>query len=455
MKLLGFDISRVSKAVPGIAKTWTDLTSTWYKPNWWQLGQSKPDANVALRSSTVYACVAVLSQEIARLRVTHFTNPELTGEIEMYKSGVTRLLTKPNSYQTRSDYFLSIMYALLMHGNSYSLATRDRRGRVIDLTPLNSNAVMPYVDPDSGDIYYSITVLDIDPGKKINPSDFIPQRNMLHIRVFTPTHPLVGVSPLVACNTSVAHGMSIQSEATRFFDNESKPAGILRTPKPLNETQAKRLREAWATGTSGINTGKVPVLDNDLQFQQMSLSAVDAQLIEQYSMTKKDIAMAYRIPLYMIGEGDSQFNNAEASQRDFVTRSLGFYIEHIEANLDDFFGFDGRTESIEFDVEGGIMRPEYNARIEGLTKGVQGGIFSPNEARHSEGKKSKDGGDDLFMQRQMVPLNLLGLDVLALGAGASNDESAEETDDNTEEDTDEKSFDNELFIEYLNERVKV
>ena len=443
MKLLGFDISRVSNVVSGITKSWTDLSTTLYKPNWWQLGQDKPDSTALFRSSAVYTCVAVIAQEIARLKVTHYTNPGLTGEKEMYKSGVTRLLNKPNNYQTRSDYFLAVMYALLMNGNSYSLVTRDSRGRIVDLSPLNSSAVMPYVDPDTGAIYYSITVLDIDPGKKINPGDFVPQRNMLHIRGFTPTHPLIGVSPLTACNISAMHGMSIQSEATRFFDNESKPAGILRTPKPLNATQAKRLREAWSSGTSGINTGKVPVLDNDLQFQQMSLSAADAQLIEQYAMTKKDIASAFRIPLYMIGEGDSQFKTAEASQRDFVTRTLGFYIEHIEASLDALFGFDGRTESIEFDVEGGIMRPEYNARIEGLAKGVQGGIFTPNEARATEGKPEIDGGDAAYMQRQMVPLNLLGLDVLAMGdnSEASNDDSAD--------DTEEKTFDHDLMFSIL------
>jgi len=446
MNLLGFNISRIAKTVEtGIVRTWTDLASTWYKPNWWQLGQDKPNTSTLFRSSAVYTCVAVIAQEIARLKVTHYTNPALAGEIEMYKSGVTRLLNKPNSYQTRSDYFLAVMYALLMNGNSYSLVTRDNRGRIVDLTPLNSSAVMPYIDPDTGAIYYSTTVLDIDPGNKVNSSEFIPQRNMLHIRVFTPAHPLIGVSPLTACNISAMHGLSIQSESTRFFDNESKPAGILRTPKPLNKEQAKRLREAWSSGTSGANTGKVPVLDNDLQFQQLSLSAVDAQLIEQYAMTKKDIAAAFRIPLYMIGEGDSQFKTAEASQRDFVTRTLGFYIEHIEASLDAIFGFDGRTESIEFDVEGGIMRPEYNARIEGLVKGVQGGVFTPDEARAEEGKPTVPGGNKAYMQRQMVPLDMLGLDVLAMG-----DNETENTDEPAD-DSDEKSFDIGLLVFSLKE----
>ena len=443
MRLFGFGKEAEKEEPAGIIKGWTDLATSWYKPNWWQLDLDKPNNNDLIKSSTVYTCVSILAQEIARLKVTHYTNPNLEGEVEMYKSGITRLLNKPNSYQTRSDFFLSVMYSLLMNGNSYALATKDRRGRVVDLTPLNSGAVQPYVDPDTGAIYYSVAMLDIDPGKKVKDSDFIPQRNMLHIRLFTPIHPLVGVSPLISCSISAAHGMSIQSEATRFFDNESKPSGILRTPKPLNPAQAKRLRTAWSSGTSGINTGKVPVLDNDLQFQQMGLSAVDAQLIEQYSMTKKDIANAYRIPLHMIGEGDAQFSTAEATQRDFVTRSLGFYIEHIEAAMDSFFGFDGRTEAIEFDVEGGIMRPEYNARIEGLSKGVQGGLFSPNEARASEGKEAKEGGDDLFMQRQMVPLNLLGLDVLAMG------ETPEDTPEETEEPEEEKSFDYGVVIKLL------
>lgn len=439
MKLLGINFSRVVEKVEssstGVVKAWADLTDNWYKPNWWQLGQDKPDATTALRSSAVYTCVSILAQEIARLNVFHYTNPDLKGQIEMYKSSYARLLRKPNKYQTRSDFFLSLMYSLLMNGNFYAMATRDTRGQIINFTPLNPSAVQPYVTPE-GEIYYSLFNVEITPESDFDVSKFIPQRSMLHIRLFTPTHPLIGVTPLIACMTSVAHGLSIQSEATRFFDNGSKPAGILRTPKPLTEVQATRLRDAWASGTSGINTGKVPVLDNDLQFQQMSLSATDAQLIEQYAMTKKDIAMVYRIPMYMIGEGDSQFKTAEASQRDFVTRALGFYIEHIEASLEDFFEFDGRTKSIEFDVEGGIMRPEYNARIEGLAKEVQGGISTPNEARSSEGKIAKEGGDDLFMQRQMVPLNLLGLDVLAMDSGASNDDNGSDTNSDEPEDED-------------------
>lgn len=448
MNVFGFNITKevTPESSGGIVKAWTDLTSTWYKPNWWQLGQDKPSSTVALTSSAVYTCVSILAQEIARLRIIHFTNPDLKGEVEMYKSKLSLLLRKPNTYQTRSDFFLSMMYALLMNGNFYGLAVRSRSGTVKSITPLNPNSVQPFVVPGSTEVYYSITALDIDPIENFDPTNFIPARNMLHIRLLTPTHPLIGVTPLVACNISMAHGLSIQSEATRFFDNQAKPAGILRTPKPLNEKQAKRLREAWGTGTTGINTGKVPVLDNDLQFQQMSLSAADAQLIEQYAATKKDIAMVYRVPMYMIGEGDSQFKTAEASQRDFVTRTLGFYIEHIEASLENFFDFDGRTKSIEFDVEGGIMRPEYNARIEGLAKGVQGGIFTPDEARASEGKKSIEGGDKVYMQRQMVPLNLLGLDVLAMDA--SNDEGSDDTDT-----TDEKSFDNDLFMKHFKELV--
>ena len=413
MRIFGYNFTKVVNTASNIVKGWVDTSNSWYKPNWFQLGQSKPDSNAAIRSSGVFACVSTLAQEIARLRVSHYSDPQLLGRVEMYQSHTTRLLVKPNSYQTRSDFFLSIMYSLLMNGNAYCLATRDARGRVVNLTPLNPKAVQPFVVPGTDEIYYSMSQLDIDPISNFDPETFIPQRNMLHIRLFTPTHPLIGISPLTACMTSVAHGMSIQSESTRFFDNEAKPSGILRTPKPLTPVQAQRLRDAWSSGTSGVNAGKVPVLDNDLQFQQMSLSAHDAQLIEQYSMTKKDIAIVYRVPLYMVGEGENQFKTAEASQRDFVTRSLGFYIEHIEASLDSFFGFNGRTESIEFDVERGIMRPEYNERIEGLAKGVQGGIFTPNEARKSERLKAVDGGDKAYMQRQNVPLNMLGVDVMS------------------------------------------
>jgi len=393
-----------------VLKGWMDLG---YKPNWFQLGADPNDTQTAIQSSAVYACVSILAQEVSRLDLKHYTNPELSGQIEMYQSAATRLLNRPNSYQTKSDFILQMMYSLLMDGNAYCLATRDTRGRTVNLTPLNPRAVQPYVVPETNEVYYSISQMDIDPNTQLNPGEFIPARNMLHIRLFTPTHPLMGVSPLIACMTSVAHGISIQAQSTEFFKNGAKPSGILRTPKPLGKDQAKRLRDAWAQGTSGINAGKVPVLDNDLQFQSMSLTAVEAQLIEQYGMTKRDIAIVYRVPLYMVGEGEAQFKTAEASQRDFVTRTLGFYIQHVEASLNNFFGYDGRTEYWNFDVEAGIMKPEYNMRIEGLAKGVQGGIFAPNEARASENYPEKEGGDELYMQRQMVPLDMLGMDVMA------------------------------------------
>lgn len=287
--------------------------------------------------------------------------------------------------------------------------------------------------------------------ENFDPTTFIPQRNMLHIRLFTPVHPLMGVTPLTACMMSVTNGLAIQEDSTKFFSNESKPSGILRTPKPLNPEQAKRLREAWGAGTTGDNAGKVPVLDNDLSFQQMSLSAADAQLIEQYSMTKKDIAIAFRIPLYMVGEGDHQFSTAEASQRDFITRSLGFYIEHIEAGLDSFFGLDGRTEGIEFDVEQGIMRPEFNARIDGLTKGVQGGVYTPNEAREAEFLPPIEAGDNLFMQRQNVPIDMLGEDVIAMGGSEdSSDDSSDSDDDEPEDDSEDKGISPEKLRLLLN-----
>ena len=427
MKLFGYDLAikkKVTELGGMVIKDFGD--GTWYKPNWFQLGGSAPDSSIAFKSTGVFTCVSILAQEIARLRITHYTDPDLNGQNEMYRSDTSRLLRKPNKYQTSSDFFLAMMHSLLMNGNSYSVATRDSRNRVTSLTPLNPLAVQPHIIPDTGEIFYRIAITDMDI-MGFDPRDFIPQRDMLHVRLFTPTHPLIGVSPLTACGASVSLGLTIQAEQTRFFQNQSKPSGLLTTPKPLNKEQAKRLSEAWAKGTRGDNSGKVPVLDNDLKFQQMSLSSAEAQLIEQYGLTKKDIAIVYRVPLYMVGEGESQFKTAEASQRDFVTRSLGFYIEHIEAALDAFFGFDGRTEFIEFDVERGIMRPEYNARIEGLTKGVQGGIFSPNEARKNEGLPAKEAGDNLFMQRQNVPIDMLGDDVLAMESSGSSD--TEETDD--------------------------
>ncbi len=68
----------------------------------------------------------------------------------------------------------------------------------------------------------------------------------------------------------------------------------------------------------------------------------------------------------------------------WLSRGLGFAINHIEVAFDHFFGLRGwPDEWVEFDTAA-LLRVAYKDRIEALARGVQGGIYAPDEARNAE-----------------------------------------------------------------------
>ena len=395
-----FKKKSIEKASGG---TWSGITNGW-KPNWFQRGETI-SSGTALQSTVVYTCVSIIAYGIARLRLKHYTDPKLEGRKYLYKSDISKLLQKPNRYQNRMDFTSYLMMTLLLDGNAYAFAERDKNGKVIALHPLNARSVQVNVVPGSSEVWYSISnTNDLIP----DYLEFVPASEIMHLRLFCPSHPLVGVTPLVSASLSAEGGLNIQDQSNAFFANKSKVGGYLRTPNKMTPESAKALSKSWSEGTNGLAAGKTALLDNDLSFESFTLNAVDAEVIAQYKLTITDIASAYHVPFHMVDpSAPHNFESAEAVARSLASSTFSFYIEYLEAGLDDFLGLDGVTNYVEFDVEAGIGRGDLKARMDAYSTAVHGGIMTPNDTRAMENLEPKDGGDDLFLQLQDRPLSAI------------------------------------------------
>jgi HK97 family phage portal protein len=269
---------------------------------------------------------------------------------------------------------------------------------------LPANTGTPYVASD-GSVFYAAQRDPMQPEPEID--GFFPARDVLHVRVHTPRHPLIGETPLTAAQMSVSAGNAISEHMSGFFQNMTRPSGYLASPRPLKPEIAAKMREEWERAYTAGNSGKVAVLLDGLEWKPMSITSVDAELIDSYKMTVADIARVYRVPLVIIGEmGGATFNNTESLIRHWLSTGLGFMLEHIELALDALFELPP-DEFMAFDVEH-LLRADFSARTDGLVKGVQGGVFSPNEARRKEGLPAVAHGDEPRLQAQVVPLSFAG-----------------------------------------------
>lgn len=391
--------------IPTAEKQWYDLPITggaingawgW---NWWQKGYNPVNGGAV---AAVHAAVDAYAQTIATLWGEHFTyDADLNTKRRVKDSALARVLHKPNTYQTRSAFMYNAIKTMLLEGNSYILGLRDDRNLISELHIMPRGATQPYVEPETRTVFYAVGGNPLVEDQGI----MVPQRDMMHLRLFTPRHPLVGVSPVENAAMSVAANAAISGHQATFFRNMSRPSGVLSTEQKLNREQMVQLRSAWEEQSKGMDSGGIPILGSGIKWEPMSISSQDAQIVDAFNMTVNDIARAFRVPLPLIQQHDqgSTYNNVEQLIAHWLSGGLGFLLEHIELEFDRFFDLP-RNQFTEFDTET-LLRTEFEKKVDGYSKLVQGGIMTPNEARSKFGSMDPvENGDTAYMQQQMVPL---------------------------------------------------
>ena len=352
----------------------------------------------------VEACISAYSQTVAMCPGAHWRTNENGGRERVTSSALYRILKRPNTYQSISDFMLNAVRELYSEGNAYALALRNDRFEINELHLMRSRECHARI-AETGDVFYTLAgnpIID----NRIQSSDLIvPARDVLHIRLHTGNTPLKGESPLCAALQDVAVSGAANAQQLAYFVNQSRPSGILSTDQVLTREQVTQLREVWNDQTQGLNAGKTPITTAGLKFQPISQTCTDAQIAEVMKMSDQHIALAYRVPLPILGLGTTTFASTEILMQQWVASGLGFALNHVEEAFGNLFGLRGYPEEYcEFDTEA-LLRSAQKDRIEALARGVQSGIFSPNDARRREGYADVEAGFEPRVQTQMVPLS--------------------------------------------------
>jgi len=392
------------------------LPDAWGKwANFWQMGYDPIGGGT---TSVVEACVAAYAQTIAMCPGDHWRHTPDGGRERVTTSALSRILRRPNEYQSRSDFILNLVRDLYLEGNTYALAQRNDRFEVSAFHPFNPRMSAPRV-ATTGDIFYQLggnNILEATkPFGSVGAGSFgvVPARDVLHIKLEArQDQPLLGISPLRHAAAAVAAQTAIGSQLINFFANMSRPSGILSTDQTFSKAQVDELRDRWNEQSRGLNAGGVPILTAGLKFQGISVTAKDAEMTAALKLSQEEIFMVYGVPPAILGMTDkSAFASTEALMQFWLSRGLGFAINHVEVAFDHFFGLRGwPDEWVEFDTQA-LLRVAYKDRIEALSRGVQTGIFAPNEARNSEDLPDVDMGDEPRVQQQQVPLSWGGFEV--------------------------------------------
>ena len=358
----------------------------------------------AMQTSAVYACVRILSESIAGLPL-HVYRLKADGSKERTADHpLAQLLhNEPNREMTSFVFRETLMAHLLLWGNAYAQIIRDGHGYPVALYPLLPDRMTVDRDP-GGELVYTY---QSDKGQVK-----LRRESVLHIPGLG-FDGLIGYSPIAMAKNAVGLAIATEDYGAAFFANGANPGGVLEHPGVIKPDQVERLRESWQSQFGGTNAHKVAVLEDGLKFHQMSIPPEEAQFLETRKFQINEIARIFRVPPHMVGDLEkSSFSNIEQMSLEFVKYTLGPWVIRWEQSLTQALLLPGEKAalSIRFNLDG-LLRGDYQSRMQGYSVGIQNGFYSVNDVRALEDMNlltEAEGGNAHVLNGNMVKLADVG-----------------------------------------------
>lgn len=362
----------------------------------------------AMQTTAVYACVRILAEAVASLPLHVYEYQDDGGKKLVHDHPLYYLLhDEPNPEMTSFVFRETLMSHLLIWGNAYAQIIRDGAGRVLGLYPLLPDKMEVQRD-DKGNIYYVYSRnSDENPTFKEYGNIKLKAEDVLHIPGLG-FDGLIGYSPIAMAKNAVGMTLACEEYGASFFANGANPGGVLEHPGVLKDPS--KVRESWNSVYRGVsNAHKIAVLEEGMKYQQIGIPPEEAQFLETRKFQINEIARLYRIPPHMVGDLDkSSFSNIEQQSLEFVKYTLDPWVIRWEQSLQRSLLLPGEKGKyfIKLNVDG-LLRGDYQSRMNGYAVGRQNGWFSANDIREMENMNpipDEEGGNLYLINGAMTKL---------------------------------------------------
>lgn len=357
----------------------------------------------AMQMTAVYACVRILAEAIAGLPLFVYKYRPDGGKEKAIDHPLFRLLhDEPNPEMTSFIFRETLMTHMLLWGNAYAQIIRNRRGEVIGLYPLMPNRMKVDRDAD-GNLYYEYQK-QTDDGASIKDGiiRFNP-RDVFHVPALG-YDGLVGYSPIAMAKNAIGLSIAAEEYGAKFFAEGGTPKGILKVPNLVKNKD--KVREDWQKGFYNSN---VAILEVGADYKAISINPQEAQFLETRKFQIDEIARIFRVPPHMVGDLEkSSFSNIEQQSLEFVKYTLDPWVCRWEQAMNRALLVESEKLNmfVKFNMDG-LLRGDYQSRMNGYAVARQNGWMSANDIRELENMDripADQGGDDYLVNGNMIPI---------------------------------------------------
>lgn len=339
----------------------------------------------AMNISAVYRAVEIISDSIAILPVNV---KRKTGNNckEVYDNHPVQLLFANDlgDFITRYQLIKLLLQSVLLKGNGFAYIQRSH-GIPTAIKYLEPTDVTIHYNKERRELYYLASKIT---NKKIEPCD------MIHL-VKNSYDGVNGVSVLSYANRSISIAQSAENGALSFYSNGCNLAGILTVQGQLTEKQKQDIRSSWGQAYGNGGQG-LAVLQGNMEYKPVQLSASDSQMLETRNYNVSDIARFFGINPVLLGDlSHSSYSTIEATQQQFLLHTLQPYITMIEQEFTRKLLMPSERDkgmSINFD-ETAMLRTDKTAMASYYSTMLSTGVMCVNEVRKELGLGEIENGD--------------------------------------------------------------
>lgn len=368
-------------------------------------GMVTPDT--CMKSPTVNAIVTAVSRRISATPVHVLQKREVAGKTtkeEIPNHPISRLLKKPNEWQSAVDFWQDAASVYVRWGRFYAYKSVGNGNRIAELLPISPADIMPEQDLKTWRIMYRLQ-------NKTDGSDLISPD-----KVFTARGPardfVTGDSPVDDVKTAIALEILAEQFGANFFKNGALPLLIFAFSEGSagfeTKEQESEFLEDVKTAFGGDNQLSSMLVPKGIDKPEtVAIEHDKAQFLETRKYQRTVIAGAFGVPPHLVGDLErGTFNNVEQQSQDFTENVILPIARSFEAAMErDLLSDEEREEGviIRFNLDG-KLRASFKDRQEGLRIQREMGIINANEWREREGLNPRDDeqGDEYLHPSNMA-----------------------------------------------------
>jgi HK97 family phage portal protein len=396
-------MSRIMRPVTNLAVT----DEKAWSPSLWNLlsAQSSAGMNInehtALTYSAVFCAVSLISGTTAMLPLHLMRERKDKRERATHKTIYRVMHSRANPYMAAMVVREVLMAHALLWGNGYAEIVRNGMGEVVELWPISPNRVKIKIVND--ELVYEINV----GGEMI----LLPRYKVLHLPGLG-FDGFQGYSIVSLARESIGLGMAMEQFGAKFFGQGAHPGIIVSHPGRLSEAAHTNLSAELSLKYAGLGQAhRLMLLDDGMKMEKVGISQEDSQFLESRQFQIPEIARWFGLPPHKLKDlTKSSFSNIESEQISFVTESILPWLIRLEQHfhMQLLTDFEVRQGYYFKHVVEGLLRGDAKSRAEFYAKMWGIGSMSQNEIRDKEDLDPIEGGDELFVPMNMVPLSRAG-----------------------------------------------